>query len=349
MLEEKHMEALAASRPGDKPLILSNTMGLMFSAVFGEKDIWFLGPVYTVDVTERDIEKLLIPYHLKPTTTAALIDNLRQVPMVSTSGMLEKTLMLHRLITGELTTVSDLRYHVAEERRKKAEIDRPAGHAPILAEKQLLDNVRTGNLDFRKALTKAAAVSSGIRVRTGDPVRQAKYSVIAFITLCSRAAMEGGLPADTAYTLTDTYSTAIDACTTVSELSAISHTMYEDFITRVHRCRAASGMSRGVKIACDYMEMHPDEEIDLAFLAGKTGYAPYYFSRVFKKETGTTVADYLRKVRLEQARILLSSTRMGIQEISDRFRFCSRSHFSDAFSREYGISPAAWREEHLNL
>ena len=52
MLEEKHREVLALSRPGDKPLILSNTMGLMFSAVFGEKDIWFLGPVYTVEVND---------------------------------------------------------------------------------------------------------------------------------------------------------------------------------------------------------------------------------------------------------------------------------------------------------
>lgn len=350
MLEEKHMKALSESHPGDKPLILSNTMGLMFSAVFGEKNVWFLGPVYTVEVNEQDIEKLLIPYHLSKKTAAALIDNLRQVPMVSSSGLFEKTLMLHRLVTGELTDISDLRYHVSEGKRKETEPDLlRAKHAPSLAEKQLLENVRTGNLDYRTALSRAAVVSPGIRVRTGDPLRQARYSVIAFITLCSRAAMDGGLPADTAYTLSDTYSAALDACTTISEITVVSHTMYKDFITRVHRCRTASGLSRGVRIACDYMEMHPDEAINLTLLAEKTGYAPYYLSRLFKQETGLTPAAWLQKVRLEQAKILLSSTRMSIQEISERFRFCTRSYFTDVFSREYGLSPAAWREKQLNL
>ncbi len=350
MLEEKHMEVLSASRPDDAPLILSNEMGLMFSAVFGEKEIWFLGPVYSVEVNEQDIEKLLIPYQLKPQTSVALIDNLRQVPMVSSYNLFEKTIMLHRLITGELTSVSDLRYHITKKEQKKTDTEpKEIRHAPHLAEKQLLENVRRGNLDYRKALSKAATVSPGIRAKTGDPVRQAKYSVIAFITLCSRAAIEGGLPSDTAYTLSDTYSTALDACTTISEITVISHAMYEDFITRVHRCKAAAGMSRGVRIACDYMEMHPEEEINLALLAEKTGYTAYYLSRKIKQETGVTPAAYLQKVRLEQAKTWLEASRMSIQEISDRLRFCSRSYFSDVFSREYGVSPAAWRETYLNM
>lgn len=350
MLEDRHMEALRASRPGDAPLILSNAMGLMFSAVFGEKAVWFLGPVYTVDVSIRDIEKLLIPYHLKPQTSAALIDNLRQVPMVASSSLFEKTLMLHRLITGELTTVSDLRYHMTEEKKKQTEADAEGTrHAPHSAEKLLFDQIRQGNLNYGKVLSNAATVSPGVRARTGDPVRQAKYSVIAFITLCSRAAIDGGLPSDTAYTLADTYSTALDACSTISEVTAVSHTMYDDFIRRVHRCRAASGLSRGVRIACEYIEMHAEEDIPLTLLAQKAGYAPYYLSRKFKQETGLTPAAYLQKIRLEMAKTMLATTRRGIQDISDQLRFCSRSYFTDVFSREYGISPSAWREAHLNL
>ncbi len=181
-------------------------MGLAYSAVFSQNGIWILGPVYTVEIREGDMESLLQAYSLSDQNMAALIDNLKNVPMVSTSSLFEKTIMLHRLLTGELTSISDLNYHRTEVRvhsQKKELAER--SHVSYNVEKKLLDHVRQGNPDYKRSLSSAATKSTGTRLKRSDPIAQAKYSVTTFITLCSRAAIEGGLPADTAYTLFDTY------------------------------------------------------------------------------------------------------------------------------------------------
>ena len=63
-------------------------------------------------------------------------------------------------------------------------------------------------------------------MKSTDPIRQAKYSVVAFITLCTRAAIEGGLSSEIAYTLSDTYAQSVDMAQTVSHVAAVSHAMF---------------------------------------------------------------------------------------------------------------------------
>ena len=348
MLEDSHREALMASQPGDMPLIFSNNMALMFSAVFGEKEIWMLGPVYAAQVTDQDLRSLLVPYHLKEQTQADLIKNLLLVPLVPSVNLFEKTLMLHQLINDTLIEVSDFRYHVIRHERGSVRQEEQA-HSPLIVEQALLDHVRKGNLNYQRAFTRAATASPGIRVQTGNPIRQAKYSVVAFITLCCRAAIEGGLPADTAYMLQDNYTTNLDSCKTYAEVAVISHTMYDDYVRRVHRHIVTAGRSRGVQLCCDNMEMHLTEEITLEGLARHAGYSTYYLSRKFKQEMGMAPAFYLQKLRLEEAARLLSTTRTSVQEISEHLHFCSRSYFTEVFTREVGISPAAYREKHMNI
>lgn len=71
-----------------------------------------------------------------------------------------------------------------------------------------------------------------------------------------------------------------------SELTAISHTMYEDFIKRVHKKRSNPQLSSLVQRCCDYIEMHVEEKLRIRDLAQKLGYTEYYLSKRFKKEVG---------------------------------------------------------------
>ena len=50
-----------------------------------------------------------------------------------------------------------------------------------------------------------------------------------------------------------------------------------------------------------------------------------------------SVADYLRKVKINHARTLLCGSQMTIQEISEELGFASRSYFSSSFQKETGI------------
>ncbi|MCI6115813.1 MAG: AraC family transcriptional regulator, partial [Spirochaetales bacterium] len=173
----------------------------------------------------------------------------------------------------------------------------------------------------------------------------AKYSVVAFITLCTRAAIEGGLSSEMAYTLSDTYIQSVDNSHSVSQVAAVSHTMYEDFIRRVNRLHNTEGVSKAVRDSCDYIDVHPEEEITLSFLSDKVGYSENYLGRKFKAEMHMPINAYLRKARVEKAKMLLSFTNESIQDIADELHFCSQSYFAEAFRKEIGLSPLEYRDK----
>lgn len=64
---------------------------------------------------------------------------------------------------------------------------------------------------------------------------------------------------------------------------------------------------------------------------------------------GCSVADYIKREKIAQAKLLLSGTKMSIQEISDELTFGSRSYFSSSFQKETGLSPSEYREQNMKI
>ena len=90
--------------------------------------------------------------------------------------------------------------------------------------------------------------------------------------------------------------------------------------------------------------MHLGERILAADLAAVAGYGEYYTTRKFHEETGLSVNDYVKFAKTERAKVLLSSTELSVQEISEVLGFSTRSHFSQSFKQVTGMSPAEFRE-----
>lgn len=61
--------------------------------------------------------------------------------------------------------------------------------------------------------------------------------------------------------------------------------------------------------------------------------------RKVKSITGQTPTEYIRNLRLERAALLLRTTAMSINEISERVGFAYSSYFTKCFKDKYGISP----------
>ena len=310
-------------------------------------DFYVLGPVVNKEFTTQMMERMIAPYNLSVKDKWDLIGELRKIPKLTTVIFFQQIIMLHYYVNGKKVRISDFDYdtpHQEKSLRREVEEQKEIPHAIPLTEKKLLDMVRTGNLEYHTALAEAGSVSPGIRVKSADPIRQAKYSVVAFITLCTRAAIEGGLSSQIAYTLNDTYTQSVDTAQSVSQVAAVSHTMYEDFIRRVNQVRRESGVSRPVRVCCDYIDTHPEGELGLKKLAAKVGYTQNYLARKFKAEMGMPMNAYVRKARIHRAKMLLSATDLSIHDIADRLHFCSWSYFTEAFQKEVGLTPSEYRE-----
>ena len=94
-----------------------------------------------------------------------------------------------------------------------------------------------------------------------------------------------------------------------------------------------------------YIDENPTEELTLASLAKKSFYNPSYFSRIFKQKFGTSLSEYVRTRRLELAAEYLSDGELSVDEILYKVGFSDRSAFYHAFSRQYGMTPAEYRQK----
>jgi len=93
----------------------------------------------------------------------------------------------------------------------------------------------------------------------------------------------------------------------------------------------------------DFLLRHLDQDLNLAEVAAHVQLSEEYLARLFKRATGQTVFDYLRRARLDQAKTLLSTSELNVTEISQRSGFGSVAAFSRSFKREQGVSPSEYR------
>lgn len=71
---------------------------------------------------------------------------------------------------------------------------------------------------------------------------------------------------------------------------------------------------------------------------------PEYLSRLFKREMGIGLAEYLIQERMRLAQSLLKNTSFSISIIASRVGYVNFSHFAKVFKQEFGVSPSEYRK-----
>lgn len=77
-------------------------------------------------------------------------------------------------------------------------------------------------------------------------------------------------------------------------------------------------------------------------LGKEVGCSPFYLSRIFSREVGLTIPQYLRNLRMERAAELLRSGRYNVTEAAIEVGYSSLSHFSKAFCETIGCCPVLY-------
>src|SRR5436305_2602214 len=82
--------------------------------------------------------------------------------------------------------------------------------------------------------------------------------------------------------------------------------------------------------------------LTLEALGQEVGCSPFYLSRIFSREMGLTIPQYLRKLRMERAAELLRTGRYNVTEAATEVGYSSLSHFSKAFCETIGCCPVLY-------
>lgn len=72
-----------------------------------------------------------------------------------------------------------------------------------------------------------------------------------------------------------------------------------------------------------------------------------HFSRAFKNATGHSPRDWLQLARLTRAKVLLEQTNFSISQVGLECGFADQPHFSNIFSRKFGMTPRKWRAKKM--
>ena len=96
-----------------------------------------------------------------------------------------------------------------------------------------------------------------------------------------------------------------------------------------------------------YINDHLTQELSLEGLAAQAALSPFYFSRLFKRETGFSPHRYILATRISNAKFLLQSTADSVKKICFTVGFTSESSFCTAFKKETGLTPSEYRARAL--
>ena len=79
------------------------------------------------------------------------------------------------------------------------------------------------------------------------------------------------------------------------------------------------------------------------------GFAPGYFSTLFKKETGESFSRYLTQIRMEKAKELLEQTALKNYEIAEKVGFSDPHYFGISFKKMTGKTPTEYAREKRSI
>ena len=96
--------------------------------------------------------------------------------------------------------------------------------------------------------------------------------------------------------------------------------------------------------AKEYIERNFMHKVSLNDIASYVNISPYYFSRIFKRETGYAPYEYILMMRLNKAKSLLKTTTKSIKEIAFEIGYNSESNFVTAFRLNTNFTPKKFRE-----
>ena len=109
------------------------------------------------------------------------------------------------------------------------------------------------------------------------------------------------------------------------------------------RLQALSG-SHVTELVREYVEAHFQEPLSNAVVAEAMGYSTNYLSQTFKNETGCGLNEYIRDVRIQHAKQLLSRTAYKVTDIAAMVGIANNQYFGTVFRKVVGMTPKEYRE-----
>lgn len=98
-----------------------------------------------------------------------------------------------------------------------------------------------------------------------------------------------------------------------------------------------------------HIQSHLDHALDLDELARVAAFSPFHFHRIFRGMVGESVAEHVRRLRLERAAQQLKTSDLPVTQVAFNAGYETHEAFTRAFGAMFELSPSAFRKEHRKI
>lgn len=328
------------------------------SSKFEEQFIYFavnasesllVGPFLMTEMTHGRISQLINRYKLPISHKNQLVEHyhfltlLDQQQTYYIGKLMENTLPFLNL-TNEKTNLAPIEKPVPETYFENTCENRTRlfFHSPFFLEQKVCRCITEGK--EQQAIEKLKQINNLNRATLAEePIRSLKNSLIASCTLFTRAAINGGISPDDAFTLSDSYIQEIERTDSILVLNTLEEKMVRGFSSMIKTINLFR-YSKTILYVIQYINDHITEKLAVPKLAELVYVHPNYLSSLFKKETGKSISDYIKSRRVEEAKYFIRYSSSSFADIAEFYRFSSQSHFIKVFKDCTGMTPGQYKK-----
>lgn len=338
------------AKAGDIMIAVSPFETFYVSAFTDEerKDFFIVGPFVEYAVTDEFIYRIMENLGLKENNYIDMKEYYQRLPVLDRT----KIEMIIRGIINELVSAElNGKTYFYDSMETEAGPYQSEGdeniRARLLEERYALENhfleaVSEGNLtkayEYEHQLGK---YTSSIK-RTRDSIRNYKNMLVIMNTLLRKSAEKGGVPPIYLDNVSNKWAIQIERATSLRKLQKMHEEMVRAYCILVKNY-SLKEFSPLVRRTINYISINLSGELTVQSLGGELGVTSDYLSRIFKKETGTTIIDYINRRRVDASLKLLNATDLQIQDIASYVGIGDISYFGRLFKRYIGMSPGKYR------
>ena len=169
-----------------------------------------------------------------------------------------------------------------------------------------------------------------------------KVRIVELVVIISRAAIEAGVEAKELLGLNYSYLTELNKVTDIEELLYKLTEILENFINKVSLTREKKRKIKIHKIR-EYINQNFTRKMTASKAAKSAGLSVSRALHLFKEETGSSLSNYVTKLRIDYGKYLLLNTDISIADLANEVGFYDQSHFTKNFKKFETMSPSRFR------
>ncbi|SEV92469.1 response regulator transcription factor [[Clostridium] fimetarium] len=211
---------------------------------------------------------------------------------------------------------------------------------PVEEEKAIFESTKVG--DLNGALLAANQFFDWMVSNYADHLMDIRLKVMEFVLWSEHIYYESGGVTYHFLSRQDYLPSLLE----INDLEGI-RTWFLDKISKLCRSKVSKKKEQSADViekAKVYINEKFNKAISLDDVSREVDISPYYFSKIFKEETGVNFIDYITKIRIDKAKELLLYSDLSMKVICCKIGYSDPNYFSRSFKKIVGVTPTEYKE-----